>query len=261
MNVVCISEDIKKLKEMKRICEEAEIFDEIKTFFNEYDVEEYMKVNVASLVFLDIDIHERKVLDQLYELRKYHKHVNVLTVSNSEDLAYKAYQQHVSGYLVWPVTADQIVEECEFLRFSLPKDEKRVFAKTFGNFELYVDGRPALFKNGKTKELFAYLFERGTMCTNKEIMSVLWEDDEDHSSYLKKLRVDLLETLRFLGCEDLIIKNRGAIGIEQKKLSSDWYEWQAKTQEGLNAFQGEFMSQYSWAESRLSYILNSTTNL
>lgn len=255
MKVVCISEDVKKLKELKRICLETEIFEEVYAFFNEYDVSEYLKVNVANVVFLDADIKDKSGLLCVAELRKLQPHVNVILFSETTDMTYEAFKAHASGYLLWPVTAEDVVEECEYLRFTVPKARQKVFARTFGNFELYVDGRPVLFKNGKTKELFAYLLDRGTMCANREILATLWEDDEDHNSYLKKLRVDLLETLNWLGCDDVIIKNRGELGINLKKLSSDLFEWTNKTEEGDQVFNGEYMSQYTWAEERLAYFI------
>ena len=70
-----------------------------------------------------------------------------------------------------------------------------MFAQTFGNFELFVDGEPVAFKYNRTKEVVALLVNnRGAQTTNGEIIAALWEDDGDpekKASYLRNLRQDL----------------------------------------------------------------------
>lgn len=58
------------------------------------------------------------------------------------------------------------------------------------------------------------------MCTNGQITAVLWEDDEEHYSYLKKIKRDLMKTLKAVDCEDIINSQREKIGI-----AKDQIEW------------------------------------
>ena len=52
-------------------------------------------------------------------------------------------------------------------------------AKTFGNFELFVNGKPVFFAREKSKEMLAYLIDRrGAVVNKKEIMGILFEDRE-----------------------------------------------------------------------------------
>ncbi|MBP3319128.1 MAG: hypothetical protein J6K94_03895, partial [Ruminiclostridium sp.] len=54
----------------------------------------------------------------------------------------------------------------------------RLRVQTFGNFELFVDGQPVVFKYSRTKEIVALLINnRGAQTTNGEIIASLWEDD------------------------------------------------------------------------------------
>lgn len=73
----------------------------------------------------------------------------------------------------------------------------------FGNFEIFVGGRPLSFKRSKSKELLAYLVDRnGATCTNGEMLAVLWEDKPDTASlhsHLRNLIFDLSHTLEDAG--------------------------------------------------------------
>ena len=104
---------------------------------------------------------------------------------------------------------------------------------------------PMQFERAKTKELLAYLVNaNGTVCSNIEIIVNLWDNDENHDPYFKKLRLDLFITLGKNGCEDILFRQRGGIGVATDRLGRDWYEWR-KTNRGY--FPGEYMKQWLWS--------------
>ena len=93
----------------------------------------------------------------------------------------------------------------------------------------------------------AYLVDRGTLCTSAEIAGVLWEDKES-SSYLRKLRKDLLDTFRAANCSEVLIHEWNRQGIRTELVDCDYYDWKKGIPSALNAYRGEYMKQYSWAE-------------
>jgi two-component system, LytTR family, response regulator len=151
-----------------------------------------------------------------------------------------------------PITPQKITEELENLRNPIaPADCGRLRVQTFGNFEVFADGQALRFKYSKTLELLAYLVDRrGALCTNNELMAVLW-GDEVNESYFKKLRSDLSHTFAEQGYGDVLVKQWGKLGISAEKLSCDYYDWTAGKLQAINAYQGEYMTQYSWAEATL----------
>lgn len=61
---------------------------------------------------------------------------------------------------------------------------------------------------------FAYLvYRNGAICTNGELLGVLWEGDTDRNGRLRQLTMDMRDCLREIGAEDIIIKKYGKIGI------------------------------------------------
>ena len=125
----------------------------------------------------------------------------------------------------------------------------RLRVQTFGNFEVFLDGRPMEFKYHKTKELFAYLVDRkGALCSVGEMMSILFEEDQGHETYFKSLRRDLLDTLEAAGCREVISQQRGRLGVVPEQIECDYFDYLNGRDKGKTAYRGEYMTQYSWGE-------------
>ena len=127
---------------------------------------------------------------------------------------------------------------------------KKLRVQTFGNFEAFVDGKPLAFTRTKTKELFAYLVSRhGALCKNTEVTAIIWENKEASptiQSMFRTLVADLTQALKAAGLDDVLVKQRGSIGIRKDKISCDLYDFLDGNKS--NSYLGEFMSQYRWAE-------------
>lgn len=206
------------------------------------------KIDVA---FLDINLRTENGLDLAQKLQILYPEVNVIFTTGYDSFAADAFRLHASGYILKPVTPEKIKKEFSNLRFDPgeagEEEDSKLLIRTFGNFEVFANGLPLKFQYRKTKELLAYLVDRrGAFCSTKELLSVLWEEDEgDHSSYLKNVRSDLMNTLKSYGCEDVIVKSRGQIAIVPAKVNCDYYNYLKVKGDGYN---GEYMSQFSWAE-------------
>jgi len=80
---------------------------------------------------------------------------------------------------------------------------------------------------------------------------VLWEDEQDSENlkaYLRKLISDLSRALKEIGTDDAIIKRRGSIAIIPDKIVCDSYGFMKYDPRYVNAYSGQYMAQYSWAE-------------
>ena len=128
----------------------------------------------------------------------------------------------------------------------------RLFARCFGSFEVFSQGRPFLFQRRKTKELLAFLIDqRGATCRAEEIGAVLWEDEADLGKtkhQLRNLVSDLRQALEKIGMGDLLIRKSGILAIHAEQLDCDYYQMLRGDPKAINAYRGEYMTQYSWAE-------------
>jgi two-component SAPR family response regulator len=207
-----------------------------------------------AIVFLDIEMPGMSGMELAEELKRISPQTKIIFVTGFQQYAVEAFSIHADGYLMKPVTADKIHKEMDHLRPQLKAGmSKRLRAQCFGNFEIFIDDEPMHFQYTKTRELLAYLISRnGALCSNGEIMAVLWEDEsveERKKEYFKKLRSDLRNQFESKEIEDILIQQRGFLGISADKINCDYYDWINHKSDIKNAYPMGFMSQYSWAEN------------
>ncbi len=204
------------------------------------------------VAFLDIEMRQMNGVELAKKLMNQKNNINIVFVTAYDEYQREAFDMHVSGYVMKPVTEDKIHSEIDHLRYpvSRSKQEKKheVKIQAFGNFEIFVDNKPLKFSYQKSKEILAFLVDRnGAFVTNNEIIDTLSESGtEIKGSYFRNLRVNLLETLEKAGCQDIIIRGHGSMAIAKEKVSCDYYDYLDKQMPDL--FKGEYMQQYSWGE-------------
>lgn len=204
------------------------------------------------VAFLDIEMPGVSGIALAQRLKELCPQGNLIFVTGFSQYMAEAFQLHASGYIMKPVSVKAVEEELDNLRRPPPQESRRLRVQTFGNFEVFHDGEPVHFRRRRTKELFAYLIDRrGAGSTMGELISVLWEgrpDTDSVRSQLRSLISDLRSTLQALGQKSIIIKRWDLIAVDPAQVDCDYYRFLAGDQSAGNAFRGEYMSNYSWAE-------------
>ncbi|MCR4797528.1 MAG: hypothetical protein K5853_03670, partial [Lachnospiraceae bacterium] len=78
-----------------------------------------------------------------------------------------------------------------------------------------------------------------------------WSEDDDegsHISYLKKMRGDIISTFEEAGCDEVIVRQRGRMGILPEAIDCDYFDFLKGDEAARQSYAGEYMVQYSWAE-------------
>jgi hypothetical protein len=137
---------------------------------------------------------------------------------------------------------------------------KRIFARTFGHFDLFLDNAPVSFSSGKEKELMALLIDRnGGTLTAGEAISYLWPDeaaDDRISARYRKLAMSLKRTLEKYGIGDILVNHNGVRSIDTAAIRCDYYEFLAGNPRYRQAFHNAYMTDYSWSEDTLATLWN-----
>ncbi|MCR5256014.1 MAG: response regulator [Acetatifactor sp.] len=210
---------------------------------------EYIKANRVDVAFMDINMRQINGIELAKTVKACQPNVNIVFCTGYSEYMADAFEMYCSGYLMKPITAEKIKSALENLRFPISGLNACLRAICFGNFDIMYNNIPLVFKYEKTKEMLAYLVARnGATCTNNEIIAAMFEDDESHASYFRNLKKDLMDTLRDIGCEELICASRGNISVNVNMLKCDYYDWLKNTSGDISSYRGQFMSQYSWSE-------------
>lgn len=176
--------------------------------------------------------------------------VRIVFCTAYSDKALDAFNVNAIGYLLKPITEEKIRNLLKQIDYMFKDSEKRahIEVKTFGNFEVFVDGKTVIWHRQKAKELFAFLIDKqGASVTNSEIALALWETDANVKS-VATIISSLRSTLKEYGIEEVLVRARNSTAVNTTKLKCDVYDLYNGSKEAKNLYNGEYMANYSWAE-------------
>ena len=206
--------------------------------------------------FLDIKMRGMSGIELARRLKKLHPGTVLIFCTAYTEYAFDAVGMYAKGYLMKPISAENIVRTLDEMvydwRKSLDVQNQSFWIKTFGNFEVFVDGKPLVFEREKAKEMLAFLVDRaGATVTTEQLAVVLWEDrpyDKTLKNYVSTVLGSLRRTLHKVGKEDILIKTRNHLSLNPEKIKCDAYDYEKGVMSAVNSFRGEYMVNYSWAE-------------
>lgn len=251
MIIYAIDDEKNALEYITRKIKSAEPDAEVYGFDKAMDAVESAKKLPFDVAFMDIQMPEVDGITLAKKFKKINPKANMVFVTGYSEYTMEAFAVDASGYILKPATKDQVRHALDNLRYqlSVPGGPK-VCVQCFGDFEIFVDQKPIHFKYAKSKEVIAFLIDRkGALCTNSEVIINLWEDDDDHSAYYRSLMKDIQDTFKELGIEGVFNRERAGASIIKDKIRCDYYDYLDGKPEGINAYKGEYMQQYSWAET------------
>jgi two-component SAPR family response regulator len=208
----------------------------------------YAVENPVDIAFLDINMRGIGGLGLAEKLMELHPRCKIIFCTGYEEYAVSAFQLHVSGYLMKPITAEAVQKEINHIK-GVMTTEKLLTIKCFGNFEVFYNGEILPFKRKKAKELLAALIDRnGASMTAKQLCAILFPDDMNdarNTTYLRQLVLDLKNTLKVIHAENVLKHDTPYYRIDTNLIKCDYLSF---LETGKPEFYGEYMTQYSWAE-------------
>lgn len=185
--------------------------------------------------------------DELYEKAR----LALRSVQWSEDSSFAFYSPELRAFRETP--AEPVLKSPE---------ENRIFIRTFGYFDVFVDGQPIHFQGGQAKELMALMVDRrGGYLSSGEAIACLWENEPATKTTLARLRkvaMRLKNSLEEAGILEIVQSKNGERRIVPEKVSCDYYDFLDQRSRGSAVFPGAYMTNYSWAENTLANMISET---
>ena len=254
MRVIVVDDEIYMLETLQEAVSDSSDIQSIQAFSTCSSALAYVKEHKIDIAFLDINMRGIGGLGLAEKIIELQPQCKIVFCTGYEEYAVSAFQLHVSGYLMKPITPQAVQKEIDHIK-GVKHQEKLLDIKCFGNFEVFYQGDTLPFKRKKTKELLAVLVDRnGSGLTVKEICAILFNDDSDDSknaTYLRQLLLDLKNTLKLIGAEKVLRHETTYYRIDPNLIHCDYFDFLAT---GNPKFYGEYMSQYSWSESTCSLL-------
>lgn len=242
---------------------EASGIDEIDiegVFYNGCDALDYDGLRNIDLAVLDIGLGGQGMdgLELGSEIKKKNSNIMLIYITGDEKYAMEAIKRDAAGYIVKPYSSDKLRYAVETARLLSKRNKKKVVARTFGYFDLFVDEKPVMFKSAKAKELLAMLVDRhGGTVTTDQIIGTLWEDrpnDVSTQNLCCKICKTLQKELNDNGIGDMLITARGVRSLDTSKFECDLYKLLDGNKNVAGRYIGEYMMEYSWAENRAALL-------
>lgn len=259
METILVDDELWGLKSFEIECADVEEIEVIGSFQNPLKALELAESQRVDLAILDVEMPEMTGLDLSDRLRELYPDIIIFFVSAYDKYMVDAMSKRKADhYLLKPYTADDVRAELERAKLLSARQRKKVRIHTFGNFEVYADGKPVSFTSPKAKELLALLVDaQGESVTAEDAFSMMWEQlDYNHTEagrYRKALS-KLQATLVDAGIENILSYFPRARAIRRDMVECDYFDLLAEKPRAIKEYSGRYMNQYSWGEERIALL-------
>jgi two-component SAPR family response regulator len=248
MKAIAVDDEIYMLETLQEAVSASSDIETVEAFSTCSAALAYAAEHPVDIAFLDINMRGMGGLALAEKILAARPDCKIVFCTGYEEYAISAFKLHASGYLMKPISAEDVQGEIDNIK-GVRQKEKTLTVKCFGNFEVYAKDEKVMFKRLKSKELFAFLIDRnGASMTAKQICAVLFPDDTDdnkNSAYLRQLVLDLKNTLKTVGAEGVFCHETPCYRVDTSLIKCDYI---SHLETGKPEFHGEYMTQYSWAE-------------
>lgn len=251
MNYLAVDDEEFALEDLEEALREAEPDCSLFTGSTPHEALAYLEEVPVDAAFLDIELGSMNGLLLAKKMKDLQPDIHIIFVTSHEKYAVHAFQLHATGYLMKPVTTEDIRRELTFLYgecFAPPK----IRVQTFGGFDIFVDGEPLIFGRSKAKEFLAYLVDRrGNSVTTGEACTILWEDaagEKGKRSYFRSVVRDMKNVLEKAGIKDILVRSYNSFAIIPERLDCDYYRFLNGDPGAVNSYRHDYLPAYSWAE-------------
>ena len=139
------------------------------------------------------------------------------------------------------------------------REGQNIFIKTFGGFDVFVDGKQVHFSSEKAKEMLAVLVDkRGSSVSLSQMAWLLYEQSPEQTAKnnLRVIYYRLKKILENNGIGGMLIKMRRSFAVDASSFICDVYEFVEGNPDYVPLFLGNYMSGYEWGQEVVPYLNN-----
>ena len=253
MNILAVDDEEYALMDLKEAISRAKSDAKLTCAKNAKDALAAAKSEKFDVAFLDIEMGSVSGLKLAKMLKDDNPDINIIFATSYEKYAVDAFALHATGYLLKPVSEEDVKRELSFVYVPEPQDKKsRIRIQTFGGFDIFVEDKAVPFKRAKAKEFLACLVDkRGNSMSLAQVADMLFEDgiyDNNRRKYMQTIYATLCSDLRAVGAEHILQKSHNSYGVDTESFECDYYKFLEGDARAVNQYRGDYMVNYSWSE-------------
>lgn len=256
MRIVAVDDEVQMLELFQLECSRYDDVMVEGVFHDAIEAFAYLKNHEVDVVFLDIEMPGLDGIALGQKLRERYPKIIIVFITAHESYAVPAIHLKCDCYLLKPYSPEDLDAVMEDVRLLTGRLKKRIFIQCFGIFQIFIDGRPMVFRSKKAKELLAVLVDKkGAIVSPEEVFNLIWENkiynNYTGSAYRKTL-IKLVDTLKENKCEEILIRTPKGCAIDRSVVECDYYQYLKGESDN---FFNEYMINYSWGEYTLANLM------
>ena len=139
MKAIAVDDEIYMLETLQEAVSASPDIEQVEVFSSCSAALAYAVDNPVDIAFLDINMRGIGGLGLAEKLLAAQPHCKIVFCTGHEEYAVSAFQLHVSGYLITPITPEAVQKEINHIK-GVKTTEKLLTIQCFGNFELFYNG-------------------------------------------------------------------------------------------------------------------------
>ena len=264
MRAIVVDDEMLMIRRFVRLTADFGDLDIIGQFECAEDALGFARDNKIDVAFIDIKMPVVDGLELASKLKKLRSDLLIVFVTAYDEFIRQSNEIGGDYYIIKPYSRQILENMMKKIRLLARGQEKKIYIRTFGHFTvLKKDSRGVETPvpiTGKAKEILAYVVtKRGKEVSNSEIYFTLWPErpysNENMGVYYNACR-RLRKVLADESINDLLISTSRGKMLNTDIADCDYYSWLDNPgARGEDAFEGMFLSEYSWGEAILSELL------
>lgn len=254
MRVICVDDEQPVLENFKIRVKDFSQIRSLHLFSDARQALEWVGSHPVDVAFLDIEMAGINGLDLAKRLKEIDCDIRIFFVTAYEQYALEAFKADALGYVLKPYSRQDLKDALEKATLMKSRKKSRVVIQTIPNFCVSVDGENLHINRSKVEELFALLVDRAEIgVTARDAIDCLWPErlaDENTMALYRVTFHRLLDCLKEVGIDYIIGNEVRKKYIDMKAVDCDLYQILEGDREKIQNYAGEYLKEYSWAESR-----------
>ena len=258
MKTILVDDELWAMRQFESECASIEVIELVGCFDSCQSALRYARENPVEFALLDIEMPGMNGIELAKKLRDLYPAIIIIFVTAHQEYLIDFIHVKADYYVLKPYTKEDVESTLQRAKLLSKRLDKSIFFKTFGNFEMFIEGKPTDIRSAKARELLALLVEkRGGKLDAKEAFMKMWEGREynnKNASVYRKTLSTLQEILSELGIQNILITLPHGRAVNTELFDCDLYAFLDGDEETIKNFPGIYMSEYSWGELMLAVL-------
>ena len=229
MKVIIADYDEEAIRLFEEQCKQFSYVELSGKFNDSAETLKYVSRHRVEAAFINIELNGMDGLQLGEKLRELNPKIVLVFFIEHTEYILEALRIKADGYMIRPYTMEDLTWTMGTAKLLSRRQKKPAYIRTFGRFDLFINGELVIFSNKKAKELLALCVDnKGGVVTMEEAVDKLWENrlyDEKVKNLYRRAVMDLNKIFSTYGIKDVFVKKRAACWINYANVDCDYYMW------------------------------------